>query len=60
MKSSWFVKALELDIMDLLCSVLEMGTTKEDEEAAIHTLVILGLLTDAGELSLVYVCVYIS
>ncbi|XP_054262952.1 GTPase-GDP dissociation stimulator vimar [Macrosteles quadrilineatus] len=43
-----YPKALDLDIMELLCSVLELGVTKEGEEAAIHTMVILGLLTDAA------------
>ncbi|XP_046665551.1 rap1 GTPase-GDP dissociation stimulator 1 [Homalodisca vitripennis] len=43
-----YPKALELDIMELLYSVLELGVTKEGEEAAVHTLVILGLLTDAA------------
>lgn len=36
--------------MDLLCSLLEFGvSSKEGEEAAIHILIILGLLTDSGE-----------
>lgn len=36
--------------MDLLCSLLEFGvSSKESEEAAIHILIILGLLTDSGE-----------
>lgn len=34
--------------MELLCSLLELGVTKECEDAAIHCMVILGLLTDAG------------
>lgn len=38
--------------MELLCSLLELGVTKECEEAAIHSMVILGLLTDAGNIVL--------
>lgn len=38
--------------MELLCSLLELGVTKECEEAAIHSMVILGLLTDAGNIAL--------
>lgn len=41
-------QVLESGIMELLCSLLELGVNKECEEAAIHSMVILGLLTDAG------------
>lgn len=48
-----YSKVLEMGIMDLLCSLLEFGvTSKESEEAAIHILIILGLLTDSAPGSL--------
>lgn len=41
-----------MGVMDLLCSILELGiTTKEGEESGIHVLIILGLLTDSGKLA---------
>lgn len=48
-----YPKVVEMGVMDLLCSILELGiSTKEGEEAGIHVLIILGLLTDSAPGSL--------
>lgn len=50
-----------MGVMDLLCSILELGiSTKEGEEAGIHVLIILGLLTDSGNYYLLYIVFLVS
>ena len=57
-----WLQAVELGVTNLLCSILELdGSIPEGEEASTHVLLILGLLTDSGQLYLVLVnlcCIY--
>ncbi|RZF48501.1 hypothetical protein LSTR_LSTR007779 [Laodelphax striatellus] len=48
-EEEFYQKAVDMDIMEVLCSVLEQGVlTREGEEAAIHAAILLNVLTESG------------